>query len=274
MLIGVRAHDYGRNTPKELVSKLQKDGFEAVQLAIHKAILGVEQFEQITDELLVMIREDFKEGGIAIPVLGCYVEPSLLDKEKRLLEVERFYKGLAYSKVIGARLVGTETTTFVYPEDMRKAAFEGFMDSILRMVERAEKLDATVAIEPVHTHTLNTPELTFKMLQSIKSDKLKIIFDPVNMLSVDRVEDQKLLWKECFEAFGESIETLHIRDMVVENNEKKLVPLGTGIVDHAYLFEWLHQHKPHIAILKEGFDPQTGHLDIAFLNKIIRNLAC
>ena len=265
MRIGVRAHDYGKNTPEALISKIKEAGFQAIQLAIPKAIAGIDTFAQITPEILIHIKDVLRENTIDLSVFGCYIEPSLLDREARMVQVDRFLKALEYSKIIDAPIVGTETTHFTTDESERSKAFDALVDSVFRIVEKAEKVGVIVGIEPVSVHTLNTPELTYRLLEKVKSDKLKIIFDPVNLLSFENIKDQQALWKECFEAFGNKIEVVHAKDVVVENNEFKQVVLGEGIVDYSYLFKWLNVHKSYVSVLREGADPQTAHKDIVFL---------
>ncbi|WP_070001045.1 sugar phosphate isomerase/epimerase family protein [Cellulosilyticum sp. I15G10I2] len=269
MRIGVRAHDYGKNTPEGLVTKIKEVGFEAVQLAIPKAISGIDTFDQITPELLKKIHEVFKKSDIELSVFGCYIEPALLDKEARMGQVSRFLKALEYSKTIDALLVGTETTHFTTDESERPKAFEALVDSVQRMVEKAEEIDAIVGIEPVSVHTLNTPELTYKLLQRVKSNHLKIIFDPVNLLTFENSKNQEGLWKECFEAFGAEIEAIHVKNVIIENNAFKHVLLEDGLVDYQFLFNWFNTHKSHVSVLRENADPQTAYRDVAFLKQKI-----
>lgn len=271
MRIGARAHDYGKHSAYELSKQLREAGFEAAQVAIPKCIEGIENFGQITPAVLEDVRESFQKNNIDISVLGCYIEPSLLEKEARLAQVGNFLKALEYSKVLGAGLVGTETTNFKLEESQRQDVFELLVDSVLRMVEQAEKLDAIVGIEPVAKHTLNTPALTYELLERVKSDKLKIIFDPVNLLTLQNMNDQPKLWKECFEAFGSKIEAVHAKDVIIQDGGFKPVVLGTGIVEYAPIFEWLNTNKTHISILREEVNPVTAAQDIEFLrNGIIK----
>ena len=265
MLIGARAHDYGRQSAYELSRQLKEAGFEAAQVAIPKCIAGVESFQQITPQVLEDVKENFQKNNISISVLGCYVEPSLLDREARLKQVNQFLQALTYSKIIGANLVGTETTNFKLEEAKRKDVFEILVDSVLRMVEQAEKVGAHIGIEPVAKHTLNTPELTYELLERVKSDKLKIIFDPVNLLTLQNMNHQSKLWMECFEAFGSKIEAVHAKDVIVEDGAFKPVVLGAGIVEYTPIFKWLNANKQHISILREEVNPVTAAQDIQFL---------
>ncbi len=103
----------------------------------------------------------------------------------------------------------------------------------------------------------------------IYSKYLKIIFDPVNMLAVDQVDQQNQLWQECFEAFGSHIEVMHCKDVIVEHESFKSTRLGEGSVNHAYLFSWLKNHKNHISVLREEINPQNAIEDICFMKRMV-----
>ena len=76
-------------------------GVEAAQLAIPKAIAGVESYAQVTDGLLREIGAAFREHHIDIAVLGCYIEPSLPDEAARRRSWIRSAWGLAVRRSWG-----------------------------------------------------------------------------------------------------------------------------------------------------------------------------
>ena len=94
MKIGIRAHDFGCLPPVRLAEKMAAQGVEAAQLAIPKAIAGVESYAQVTDGLLREIGAAFREHHIDIAVLGCYIEPSLPDEAARKAQLDTFRLGL------------------------------------------------------------------------------------------------------------------------------------------------------------------------------------
>lgn len=271
MKIGLRAHDLGKFPAEALAEKIRTNGFCAAQLAIPKAIDGIESYFEVTEPHCETIRTAFEKEKIEISVLGCYINPALLDKEKRTAELAVFFKALECAPILGAKMVGTETTHFDRAENEREKAFDILTDSVLRMVERAEKTGAVVGIEPVKAHTLNTPELTAKLLERVGSERLVIIFDAVNLLSPQSIPVQERLWAECFEAFGEKIAAVHLKDTrVVEN---RLVdagcPLGDGVMEFGVIYEWLRKHKSDVSVLREGFQSAFGARDVAYMRGLI-----
>ena len=70
--IGCRAHDYGKHTPVQLAHILHTAGYTGAQLAMPRAIEGIEDFASVTDAQLSAIFQAFDAEDIEITVLSCY----------------------------------------------------------------------------------------------------------------------------------------------------------------------------------------------------------
>ena len=246
MKIGIRAHDFGCLPPVRLAEKMAAQGVEAAQLAIPKAIAGVESYAQVTDGLLREIGAAFREHHIDIAVLGCYIEPSLPDEAARKAQLDTFRLGLRCAAELGAGCVGTETTLFSGPEQERPAAYDILRRSVDAMLNDAAKLGVTVAVEPVAAHTLNSPALAARLLQEFRGGGLAAIFDAVNLLTPARIETQAALWDEALAAFGPDIAAVHVKDAVVKDGALAPALLGEGVMCYDNIMRWLAQHKPGV----------------------------
>ena len=262
--IGARAHDFGRMTASNLAKAITQKGFASVQLAPQKAIEGVNVFADATPAILEGIRADFEKHQLAIDILGCYVEPSLLDKEARLAQVATFHQGILNAKILGTSIIGTETTHLApdTPAGERAKVFELLLDSVLRMVEVAEREGITIAIEPVADHTLNTPELTRELLDKVDSQRLKVIFDPFNLTLPSRVGEQKAIYQGVFDLLSDDIAIIHLKDMVVKDGVKTWANIGKGQIDYDTIFPHLNKRWGHIPILREEVKPEFADVDI------------
>lgn len=265
MKIGIRAHDFGCLPPVRLAEKMAAQGVEAAQLAIPKAIAGVESYAQVTDGLLREIGAAFREHHIDIAVLGCYIEPSLPDEAARKAQLDTFRLGLRCAAELGAGCVGTETTLFFGPEQERPAAYDILRRSVDAMLNDAAKLGVTVAVEPVAAHTLNSPALAARLLQEFRGGGLAAIFDAVNLLTPARIETQAALWDEALAAFGPDIAAVHVKDAVVKDGALAPALLGEGVMCYDNIMRWLAQHKPGVALLREEIAPETAARDLAVM---------
>ena len=263
MKIGVRAHDFGRMAAAQLARTIKRCEFDCVQLAPTKAIEGITSFDDITPECLDEIRRVFYDTNLEITVLGCYIEPSYIDQTERLQQVVFFKNALANAKILGAPIVGTETThmDIATPAAEREKVYQLLKDSVLRMAEKAEREDVLIGIEPVAEHTLNTPELTRRLLDEVNSSKLKVIFDPVNMVLPDTIHEQDKIFTQMFELLGDDIVAMHIKDTEIENGQKAWRKIGEGVINYSLIFGWLHANKPDIRLLREGVQMDSYQYD-------------
>lgn len=275
MKIGCRAHDFGKWSEEELPRKVRDAGFEAVQLALTKGIQGIETFNDITPARLDKVKKGFDAADVEISILGCYIEPSLPDRNERLEQVGYFLSGLEHARALGVPLVATETTWF-YPEKVgeaaRETAYRDLLDSVKRMAERAEKLDVLVGIEPVTVHTLNSAELARRLLDEVGSDKVKIIYDPVNMIPEENLEEQVNRQEEIFAEFtkllGKEIRGVHLKGMAVENGKKVWSNIDKGVMRLQMVVDWLKQHYPDMSLLREEVIPESAAQDLAALRTL------
>lgn len=270
MKIGVRAHDFGQMSPEELAAVLHQHGYNAAQLAVTKGISGCATYQAMTEELASAIRTAFDRAEVEITVLGCYIDMSNPDSEIQKNHMAEFFAAMKQVGPMGARMIGSETSYGNIPMEQKIATWPLVLKHMDQIMNRAETLDVDVAIEPVAFHTLYSPEWTRRLLDTIDSRHLKIIFDPLNMLVPERVREQNAVWKECFDAFGEEIAAVHIKDCHFgAQGVYHPCQLGKGITDYGYLFEWLKAHKPEISILREEEERAYAKEDVAFLLNLL-----
>ncbi|MCL2589198.1 MAG: sugar phosphate isomerase/epimerase [Oscillospiraceae bacterium] len=272
MKLGVRAHDFGRIAPDEQARAISAAGFSCVQFAPTKGMPGVNHFQDVTIKALEEIAAAYAKHEVEMTVLGCYIQPSLHDRDKRLEQVAFFKEGLTQAKRMGVPIVGTETTRFDQRADPteRERAFARLKDSILRMVEHAEREHVIIGIEPVALDTLNTPELARRLLDEVGSDKLKIIFDPVNLVLPREFDQQEAIYTRVLDCLGSDIVAVHIKDVTIEQGEKVWQPIGVGQVRYALIFDWLRTNKPDMRLLREGVQMDSYAADRAAMEKLTK----
>ena len=270
MRIGIRAHDFGRLAPNDLAREVKKTGFSCVQLAPTKAITGVNSFYDIQD-FVKDIETAFKLEDIKIEVLGCYIEPAIADAEKRKENVNIFCQNLKIAKELNIPIVGTETTALAEnaedpksPTETEKgAAYLSLLESVCAMLEIAEQVGVDVGIEPVAGHTLFDAQTARRLLDEVNSKRLKIIFDPVNMLTSSNIRGQRAVFKNFFDLLGEDIAVLHVKDVELHNNQKQWREIGRGVVNYDFIFSRLRAlGKSNIPLLREGATRESMNGDI------------
>ncbi len=228
-IYGARAHDYPGKTPAEHFSAILADDMTTMQLAIPKSFGAAYPTPQ---PLLEEIKKALDERGMSVTVLGCYVNPGFEDETERLEQVATYIKAMPAAHFLNVRCIGTETTRFIGDEEAHKAAMDRLVDSMKRMTAAAKEHDVYVGVEPVASHILNKPEAVAELIERVNSDRLKIIFDPINLITAADVKNQKAFLEKCDAMFGEKIVAVHVKDFVLDENGRKAeAPLFKGIFD-------------------------------------------
>ncbi len=264
-ILGARAHDYPGATPDALFQNIAGDGFGAIQLAFPKSF-GVKYPipEDFTEETKIAL----DKHRIHLAVVGCYINPALPDKADRLAQVDTFISAMPVAKALGAGCVGTETTHILNAGGEQKKAMAQLIDSLKRMAEAAEKYGVNMGIEPVYGHVMCGIEETQECIHQVGSDRFKIIWDAVNLMSPERAKIQPEYFARCYEAFRERLVAMHLKDFHADSEWRKpSAPLFEGDLDAKALLT-LVKNEGGLPILREEALPERSKGEIAAIYKI------
>lgn len=272
--IGVRAHDFGCLPADELAAKIAAKKMVCAQLALGKAIAGIALRPGLLNPGLAFeIGGAFHKHGVEIAVLGCYVNPIHPDPATRRSLLGLFKEHLRYARNFGNGLVALETGSvnadyLPHSDNHGEKAFHQSLTSIAELVEEAEKFGVIVGIEAVAQHPVSTPQKMKRMLDSIGSNNLQVVFDPVNLLTLENHHEQERVIGESLDLFGDRIAIVHAKDFVIEHGEFKPVSAGLGMLRHDLVMNFAVQEKPGISILLEDANEQTAQDCRTFLLEV------
>lgn len=274
LTFGVRAHDMDKVPFEELIGDIHDRGIECIQLALKKSITEFNvSNEALTPGLGAYMKDILNTNRVDIAVLGCYLNLATPDAAELYKNMETYKANIRFAKYLGAFMVGTETgavnTKYEYsPENHSDKALKIFTDNLRPLVAYGEKLGVIIGIEPVATHIVSNVTRAKKVLDAIESPNLQIILDPVNLILADNYMDQREIMEEAFTLIGEKISVIHLKDFVIEGNEKKKAPIGQGQLDISALLSLLKKHKPYIQILMEDIRPSYINEAREYIRKV------
>lgn len=263
MLIGVRAHDFGKYPVEELAIRIQEKNISYIQLALSKAIEGIDDpTGKLNPGLASQIRDVLYEHKIKISVLGVYLNYIHPNETIRNNNIELFKEHVRFARDFGCSVVGTETGSLngdysFNNENNGEKAFNLLYESLIELVKEAEKFGVFVGIEGVTSHVLTTPQRIKMMLDKINSNHLQVIFDPVNLIDIKNYKNQDKIIQESFELFGDKIIIIHAKDFTIEDGKLSQVAPGKGILNYKLLADLIKERKPYIEILMEETTPET-----------------
>lgn len=275
MNYGMRCHDICPKSDMDMVfDAVQNLGVRQIQLAPGKSIEGLDfNYGHYSPGLGRMMAQKLQERDIHVAILGCYINPTNPNETKRQTEVQRFIEHLKYARVIGADMVGTETGRFdagfrVVPETRSEECYRLLLKSMKEIVTAAEKLGMIVGVEGVHDHTLYDPQMMRRFLEDIDSPNVEVILDPVNLISLDKIDSQAEVIDEAFQLYGDRITMVHVKDFVREGDDLNFAHVGEGLFNYLPLMKHLKEEKPFITMLLENSSPEHYHKDVEYLQKI------
>ena len=264
--IGIRLHDVNTTRDKALQTleararTAREEGFSCVHLALSKVMPGVTFDEAaMTEGLAMHVKRVFAENGLDVAVLGCYLNLAHPD-EAKLQEIQaKYYAHIRVAALAGACMVGTETgapnAAYRYePACHGQEALNAFLRGLEPVVAEAEKRGVTLAIEPVWNHIVWNADRALEALNAMGSRNLRIIFDPVNLLSMENVDQRERVVGEAMDKLCDRIAMVHLKDFVRENGKLKSVAAGTGEMDYRAILAFLKARKPYVMATLENTD--------------------
>lgn len=234
--IGIRLHDTLPGTLNERLCYAQSQGFTCAHLALSKTIAGFDMEKApvlLTDALAEEVRCAFAARRMQCAVLGCYLNLADPDPEGMARTQEIYKAHLRFAPKMGALMVGTETYANAasrFPEGpgASEEAFQLFLKGLRPVVRCAEECGAILAVEPVSSHIIATPERAQRMLEEVPSENLKIILDAVNLLTVENAGQANAIVEDAISRLGDKIIMLHMKDYELRPGQVFSKACGTG----------------------------------------------
>lgn len=272
--LGIRLHDATEGTLMQRAASVRKQGFVCVHLALSKAVKDFPKGNgALTPGLAMHIRHIFEREGLDIAVLGCY--KNLAEPDERLLRQiqSTYYAHIRFASLLGCGVVGTETgaPNHEYRYEISchsEEALGTFMRHLAPVVRCAEDFGVVLAIEPVWNHIVWNPKRALCVLRTMASENLRIIFDPVNLLSMENYMKRDAVIEEALDLLGEYISVVHIKDFNVDHDKLVSTAAGNGIMDYKRIIRYLKKEKPFIQATLENTSPDNAESARKFIQDV------
>lgn len=264
MQLGIRLHDIEKTSLENRLRIAKEQGFKCGHLALSKVISEYPVNESaLTPGLAMYLKKIFAENNLDIAVLGCYLNLANPNQESLRAITNKYLAHIRFASLLGTGVVGTETGAvnekYTFEErNHSEEALEIFINNLRPVVEYAEKMGVIFAIEPVYKHIVCNPARARKVLDTIASPNLQIIFDPVNLLDICNYENRNEIIHEAIEVLGKDIAMIHIKDFVVKDGTLESVAAGTGNMDYTQIIKFIKEQKPYVHVTLENTVPENA----------------
>ena len=128
-----------------------------------------------------------------------------------------------------------------HPENHTQKTMDMFVEATGELVKIAEDNGCAICPETTKFTILNGIERMKEFVDRLDSDYVKVVFDPVNHMTSDRVYDSGRFMKMAIAELGDRIGVIHVKDVIVQDTllitHIDETEMGTGVLDHAALIE-------------------------------------
>lgn len=264
MQLGIRLHDVRKAPIEERVAIARTQGFACAHVALSKLISDYPTDDgALTPGFACHLKRVFQKNDMDMAVLGCYLNLADPNQEALRRAQNRYFAHLRFASLCGAGVVGTETgavnEAYKYEEaNHSEEALDVFLRNLEPVVKRAEQFGVILAIEPVFKHIVWNPARARRVLDSISSSNLQIIFDPVNLLDMSNYEAREDIFAEAMEVLGPDIAMIHLKDFIIKDGRMESVAAGTGMMNYEHILKFIKEKKPFVHVTLENTVPDNA----------------
>jgi sugar phosphate isomerase/epimerase len=242
--LGIFAKTFAGNSPGEVLPAAAAAGFSAVQY--NMACSGLPSMpDHIPASVAQDVGESAAKSGVSIAALSGTWNMIHPDPAVRSKGHDRLAKLAAAAGAMKTNLI-TLCTGTRDPEDQWRdhrenrsaAAWKDLLASMEIAIGIAEEYDIYLGVEPELANVINSAPSARRLLDELKSPRLKIILDPANLFETATQEEQRRLVAEAVDLLADSIVMGHAKDRSIAGG---FTAAGRGVLDYPHYIACLRR---------------------------------
>lgn len=237
MKLGIFAKTFEGSDPETVLRSVADAGFACAQY--NMACSGLAAMpEAISEEQARSVAAAAKASGIEIvAVSGTYnmIHPDVAQREaghRRLAVLAE--RCVAMSTGLITLCTGTRDPLDQWkehPDNNSPEAWRDLLDAMGTAVAIAERFDVDLGIEPELANVVNSAAKARRLIDELKSPRLKIILDPANLFEVETLEEQRTIVSSAIDLLGDRIVMAHAKD---RTQDGRFATAGKGVLDYPF----------------------------------------
>lgn len=254
---------------------------DAIGLGVTAA--GIAAETPLSDAELVELGRSYTRAGITPVQTNGYCNLVATDEAIRRENVAATRELLRKADLAGSRAVvlgGGHRDPAVprdvfsaHPDNWKPEAIELLAQSCREIVDGLDLKTTRLSVETWVMTPLDSPKSVRRFLDLVRHKSVGILFDPVNMMNLDRHFRTGEFIAECFDTFGDDIVHVHAKDtrlLAAEFTYKMAeAPIGTGQLDYAELLRQMSRRAEDLPLVVEHLGKREDYADaIAYIRRV------
>jgi sugar phosphate isomerase/epimerase len=229
---------------------------------------------ELSEPTLKLITEGFSRRHLTLAALsGTYnmIDP---DPQARAVGADGLDRLITWAPGVGAEVVtlctgsrDPESMWRKHPGNDSSEAWSDLLVQIERAVKVAEECGVTLGVEPEIGNTINSVQKARRLLDEVKSPRLKIVMDGANVFQRGQLPNMRNVLDEAFDLLGPDIVLAHAKDLD-KDGEAGHLAAGRGRLDYPYYLELLSKSGFDGTIILHALQPAEAKDRMAFVRSV------
>jgi sugar phosphate isomerase/epimerase len=244
MKLGIFAKTFAGNSPLAVLQAAAAAGYASVQYNMACSGLSALPDEVTTDEARA-VREASIATGVEIAAISATYNMTHPDPAKRRAGRNSFAAIAARAHEMGSNLLtvcsgsmDAEDQWRHHPENDSPGAWAVMIDEFRALIEIADRHDILIGVEPELANVVTSAEKARTLIDSLGSDRIRIVLDPANLAEVATLDDRRRIIADAVDLLADRIVMAHAKD---RNADGSFATAGTGVVDFPHFIGCLRK---------------------------------
>ena len=273
MKLGIFAKTYKANNVASLFWKIKQHGIGYVHY--NMVCSGLSELPlTVPDDKISAINQQAKEDGITLIGLSAtfnMIHPDQSIREEGLKSLETLAKT---ARALGTNFLSICTGTRNpdnkwkwHPDNALPEAWHDLLITLERALLIADQYDVILGVEPEESNVIRNAGLARKLLDEMKSDRLKIIIDPANLFeNADDTTYINQLMEEALELLHKDIAMAHAKDRSLDGAFR---PAGRGDIDFDFFVNKLKEIGFEGPVVMHGLEENEVEKTVSYLRSLM-----
>jgi sugar phosphate isomerase/epimerase len=245
MQIGIFARTFSCPSLGELLQAIAQCGIGSVQFNF--SCVGLPTLpEQINSTLADQIRREFADHKLNLAAVSGTFNMIHPDVRIRQDGLRRFRELVGACAKMGAPVISLCTGTRDpenmwrrHPQNDLPEAWDDLLAALSEALPQAEANQITLGVEPEPNNVVTSARKARRLLDELKSPRLKIVMDAANLFQVEDLPRMRETLDEAFDLLGGDIVIAHAKDIQMAG-EPRHVAAGKGFLDYDHYLSLLN----------------------------------